>query len=61
LKWPNLKVLVNPKQDFKKKTKILFCAFLLSTIEFKIRPLVTQNMIYCLKNPFRQKSKAGSL
>jgi hypothetical protein len=45
LKWPNLKVLVNPKQEFKKKTEILFGAFLLSAIEFKIRPLVTQNFI----------------
>ena len=45
MKWPNLKVLVNPKQEFKKKTEILFGAFLLSAIEFKIRPLVTQNFI----------------
>jgi len=57
LKWPNLKVLVNPKQDFKKKTKILFCAFLLSTIEFKIRPLVTQNLILfkLSQEPFQAK------
>jgi len=61
LKWPNLKVLVNPKQDFKKKTKILFCAFLLSTIEFKIRPLVTQNMILfkLSQEPFQAKIEGG--
>jgi len=45
LKWPNLKVLINPKQAFEKKTKILFGTFLLSAIEFKICPLVTENLI----------------